>query len=66
MDQDIASLRRMIEEIRQIRERTCDPKSNQNPRYHALVRGELARQGSQGHVRTSLVTIAAGCASPSM
>ena len=36
MDQDIASLRRMIEEIRQIRERTCDPKSNQNPRYHAL------------------------------
>jgi hypothetical protein len=36
MDQDIASVRRMIEEIRQIRERTCDPKSNQNPRYHAL------------------------------
>jgi hypothetical protein len=36
MDQDIARLRRMIEEIRQIRERTCDPKSNQNPRYHAL------------------------------
>jgi hypothetical protein len=34
MDQDIASLRRMIEEIRQIR--------------------ELARQGSRGHVRTSL------------
>ena len=62
MDQDIARLRRMIEEIRPIRERTSGPKSNQNPRYHALssalprtlVRGELARQGSQGHVRTSL------------
>ena len=36
MDQDIARLRRMIEEIRQIRERTCDPKSSQNPRDHAL------------------------------
>jgi hypothetical protein len=36
MDQDIARLRRMIEEIRQIRERTCDPMPNQNPRYHAL------------------------------
>ena len=36
MDQDIASLRHTIEEIRQIRERTCDPKSTQNPRYHAI------------------------------
>ena len=36
MDPDIARLRRMIEEIRQIPARTCDPKSNQNPRYHTL------------------------------
>lgn len=33
---EIASLERMIEEIRRIRDRTCVPKSNSNPRYHAL------------------------------
>jgi hypothetical protein len=33
---DIASLERMIEDVRRIRERTCEPKSNSNPRYHAL------------------------------
>lgn len=35
-DTDIASLERMIEDVRQIRERTCEPKTNSNPRYHAL------------------------------
>ena len=55
MDQDIARLRRMIEEIRQIRERTCDPEVQpESALPRALIRGELARQGSQGHVRTSL------------
>lgn len=34
--QDIASLKRMVVEIRQIRDRTCEPKSKENPRYHAL------------------------------
>jgi hypothetical protein len=35
-DSDIASLERMIEDVRQIRERTCEPRSKENPRYHAL------------------------------
>jgi hypothetical protein len=33
---DIASLERMIEDVRRIRERTCEPKSDSNRRYHAL------------------------------
>lgn len=33
---DISSLERMIEEVRRIRDRTCEPKANSNPRYHAL------------------------------
>jgi hypothetical protein len=33
---DIASMERMIEDVRRIRERTCELKSNSNPRYHAL------------------------------
>lgn len=34
---DIASLERMVEDVRRIRDRTCEPKSNSNPRYHALA-----------------------------
>lgn len=33
---DIAGLERMIDDVRRIRERTCEPKSKSNPRYHAL------------------------------
>lgn len=33
---DVAALERMVDDIRAIRERTCDPKSHQNPRYLAL------------------------------
>jgi hypothetical protein len=33
---DISNLERMIEDVRRIRDRTCEPKSNSNPRYHAL------------------------------
>ena len=36
MEHDIASLERMIEEIRRIRYRTCELKENTNRRYHAL------------------------------
>jgi hypothetical protein len=32
-DKEIDTLKRMIEEIRRIRYRTCEPKSNANPRY---------------------------------
>jgi hypothetical protein len=35
-DGDIARLERMIEDVRRIRDRACEPKSNSNPRYHAL------------------------------
>jgi hypothetical protein len=35
-DKDIDTLKRMIEDIRSIRDRTCEPKTNENPRYHAL------------------------------
>jgi hypothetical protein len=33
---DIARLERIIEDVRRIRDRTCEPKANSNPRYHAL------------------------------
>lgn len=35
-DRDIAQLDAMIEDIRAIRARTCEPKNQSNPRYHAL------------------------------
>jgi len=35
-EDDIGRLKHMIEDVRRIRERTCEPKSNANPRYHAL------------------------------
>lgn len=35
-DTDITRLEQMADEIRAIRERTCEPKNNTNPRYHAL------------------------------
>ena len=36
LNADIERLTRMIEEVRAIRTRTCEPKSNTNPRYLAL------------------------------
>jgi hypothetical protein len=36
LEADIDRLTRMIEEVRAIRTRTCEPKSNTNPRYLAL------------------------------
>jgi hypothetical protein len=35
-EREIAQLKSFIDEFRRIRERTCDPKNNANPRYHAL------------------------------
>jgi len=35
-DEAIKELRLIQERIRAIRERTCDPKSNENPRYLGL------------------------------
>ena len=35
-DNDITRLEQMIDDIRAIRERTCEPKRNTNPRYLAL------------------------------
>lgn len=35
-DKDITRLEQMIDDIRAIRERTCVPKTNTNPRYLAL------------------------------
>jgi hypothetical protein len=33
---DVERLARMVDEVRAIRTRTCEPKSNTNPRYLAL------------------------------
>ena len=35
-DRDIACIEAMVEGIRAIRARTCEPKNQSNPRYHAL------------------------------
>ena len=35
-DQDIPRIGTMVEDIRAIRDRTCEPKDRSNPRYHAL------------------------------
>ena len=35
-DREIARIEALVEEIRAIRDRTCEPKNQRNPRYHAL------------------------------
>jgi hypothetical protein len=35
-DAEIARIEAMVEDIRAIRTRTCEPKDRSNPRYHAL------------------------------
>jgi hypothetical protein len=35
-DEDVALLRAMVEDVRRIRNRTCEPEDRSNPRYHAL------------------------------
>jgi hypothetical protein len=33
---ELSALQSMIDELRRVRERTCEPKHQTNPRYHAL------------------------------
>lgn len=33
---ELTALQTMVDELRQVRERTCEPKHQSNPRYHAL------------------------------
>jgi hypothetical protein len=33
---EIAKIEAMIDEIQRIRSRTCEPRANTNPRYHAF------------------------------
>lgn len=35
-DNEITRIEAMVEDIRAIRNRTCEPKDRSNPRYHAL------------------------------
>lgn len=35
-DRDVARIEAMVEDVRAIRVRTCEPKNQSNPRYHAL------------------------------
>ncbi len=35
-DRDVARIQAMVEDIRAIKARTCEPKNQGNPRYHAL------------------------------
>jgi hypothetical protein len=35
-EEDIARIEAMVQDIRAIRDRTCEPKDRSNPRYHAL------------------------------
>lgn len=57
-DADLAAIERMIEDIRRIRERTCDPKSNKNPRYLALSSAVSGLRKAADHLRTD----SRGCA----
>jgi hypothetical protein len=51
---DIAELDMMIEKVRQIRTRTCEPKSNSNPRYLALSNVVSNLQKAADDMRTEL------------
>ena len=54
---EIARIRALMTEIQQIRDRTCEPKNNGNPRYLALsqavsglkrARDDMQQEGAQG------------------
>jgi hypothetical protein len=51
---DIAELELMIEKVRQIRTRNCEPKSNTNPRYLALSNVVSNLQKAADDMRTEL------------
>lgn len=36
LQSDIAELESMLDKVQRIRDRTCEPKANSNPRYHSL------------------------------
>ncbi len=35
-EKEIARIEALVEDVRAIRDRTCEPKNQSNPRYHAL------------------------------
>jgi hypothetical protein len=42
-ERDIARIEAIVEDIRAIRDRTCQPKNQSNPRYHALSMAGLKK-----------------------
>ena len=51
LNADIERLTRMIEEVRAIRTRTCEPKTNTNPRYLALSNAVSNLNAAINHMR---------------
>jgi hypothetical protein len=48
---DIEQLQAMANDLRSIRERTCEPKNNSNPRYHALSLAVSSIDKATDHMR---------------
>ncbi|OHV56974.1 hypothetical protein [Pseudofrankia sp. BMG5.36] len=48
---EIARLESMIDELRRTRNRTCEPKNNTNPRYHALSSAVSSLTRAIDHMR---------------
>lgn len=51
---DIARLHEMADEARRIRNRTCEPKTNANPRYLALSNAVSGMQKAADDMRREL------------
>jgi hypothetical protein len=51
---DLAELELMIDKVRRIRTRNCEPKSNTNPRYLALSNVVSNLQKAAADMRTEL------------
>ncbi len=50
-DRELARIDAMVEEIRGIRDRTCQPKDRSNPRYHALSMAVSGLVKAAAHMR---------------
>ncbi len=52
-DQDLARIDAMVEEVRSIRDRTCQPKDRSNPRYHAFSQAVSGLMEAAADMRTN-------------
>lgn len=52
--EDVSRLEQMLTEVQQIRDRSCEPKNNSNPRYLALSQAVTSLRRAAADMRQDL------------